>query len=218
MRYQKKNMGILVTVIIMLLGLCIMPVAIADNEVVFQQDFSKDANLEGAGWKSFTGQATEFMLKDECLEMLFSNAPYKGGNIHRIIPAIASGTFTFDVAINTNNAIYDHFSLKINLYNLNLAFKQALGSGHKLMRLYDGKWKDIADNIPVGKKIKVKIVFDNSTKVVQYFVDDMDNPVMIDENVTLVPADPSAPLLMIGNYGLAAGKLEHKMFNIALSK
>ena len=187
-------------------------------EIIIQHDFSKITNIESDGWKCFPGQGTEFNLQDGCLRMLFANAPYKGGNINRTVPQIDSGSLIFEVAVDTNGTGYDHFSLKINLCNLLLAFKQTLGTGHKLIRFYDGKWKDVADNIPVGKKIKVKIVFDNSTKVVQYFVDDMDNPVMIDENMTIASPGPSASLLIIGNYGLATGKLEHKMFNIVLSR
>ncbi len=216
MKFQKNIKRFATMVIMALAGLLFMPAAMADGEVVFQQDFSKITSLEDAGWKSFTGQATEFSLKNGCLRMMFSNAPYKGGNIHQIIPAITSGTLTFEVALDTNGAQYDHFSLQTNIYNLNLAFKMM--GNQKLMRYYDEKWKDVADNVPLGKKIKIKIVFDNNTKIVQYFIDDMENPVMIDENVTLVPVDASAPLLLIGNYGLAAGKLEHKMFSISLSK
>jgi hypothetical protein len=187
------------------------------EEVAFKQDFSKITSLPDAGWKRVVGQATKFRLKDGYLDMLFAQAPYKGGSISHAVPIITAGSLSFELALDTNGAKYDHFSLKVHMYNITLSFKK-IGARHDLMRYYKGKWKVLAGNVPLAKKIKVKMLFDNSTKVVQYFVNDMESPAMIEEDVTLTPKDPDAPVVMIANYGLASGNLEHKMYNVQLSK
>jgi hypothetical protein len=192
-------------------------VAKAGDTIVFKQDFSKITSLKDAGWKSVNGLATKFELKDGCLEMFFAQAPYKGGHIHHEVPLISKGTLSFELALDTNREKYDHFSFKISMYNITLSFKK-VGSRHDLIRYYNGKWKVLANNVPLVKKFKVKISFDNEEKIVQYFIDDMESPVMIDEEVILVPEKGKSPILLIGNYGLATGNLEHKIYNIELAK
>ena len=214
---KKRTMKMMGRVlIVMTLGLgCMMPMQA--EEVAFQQDFSKITSLPDAGWKRIVGQATKFRLKDGYLDMLFAQAPYKGGSISHAVPIITAGSLSFEIALDTNGAKYDHFSFKIHMYNITLSFKKA-GARHDLMRYYNKKWKVLASNVALGKKVKVKMVFDNATKVVQYFVGDMESPAMIEEDVTLIPRDIHNPAILIANYGLASGELEHKMYNLKLSK
>ena len=186
------------------------------QNVVFSEDFSKVKSLEESGWNVVKGKATKFEFKDGCLEIICGQAPYKGGDINRIVPLVTSGELTFEVALNTNHAKYDHFTLRIKLYGMMLAFKKN-GSRSKLMRYYNKKWKDLSLEIPIAKKFKVKMVFDDSTGGVQYFVNDMDSPVMVEENVRIATPPPKKPSLIIANYGLASGELLNKLYSVKLT-
>ncbi len=206
-------------VVMLLLSLAAMSLQAADG-VVVNQDFSKITDLKAAGWNHFIGKATKFELKDGALNILCGQAPYKGGNINRRIPPVVAGELTFEVALNTNNGKYDHFSLKVQFYNIILAFKK-LGTRHQLLR-YNSKlkkWKILAENVPLGKKLKFRMLFDNEEKLAQYFINDMESPVMIDENIVLTPwQGKDYALLTIGSYGMSSGEIENKVFNLQLVK
>jgi hypothetical protein len=72
-------------------------------------------------------------------------------------------------------------------------------------------------NVPLGKKIKVKMLFDDASGVVQYFINDMESPVMVDENVKIADPPPKKVKIIIANYGLASGELLNKLFSVKLT-
>jgi hypothetical protein len=84
-------------------------------------------------------------------------------------------------------------------------------------RYYNKKWKNIG-KVSNAKWIKYKIAFDADAGTVEYYIGDMENPAMVDSNVTLKPEKNGKGMLVIGNYGLANDTVLNELRNIRLVK
>lgn len=184
------------------------------EEPVWEEKFDKSATLEEAGWQLEKKLATdEFKIADGKLKALCTFKPYAGSSYSREIPFVHRGMLTFNAQINSA-AGYNHLSLRLNLYNIMLSFR---GENKTLERYYNDKWRNVG-KVPENKWIKYKMVFDSEQRTVEYYIDDMDNPVMVDQDVKLEPAKDGKNKIYIGNYGLASGNILNELDDIQLYK
>lgn len=184
------------------------------EELVWEEKFGKSGTLEESGWKQEKKLATdEFKIEDGKLKALCTFKPYDGSSYSREIPFESRCVLTFNARIN-GAAGYNHLSLRLNLYNIMLAFHGYNGS---LGRYYDQKWRTVGQ-VPINKWIKYKMVFDSDRSTVEYYIDDMDSPVMVDMDVKLSPAKDGKDKFYIGNYGLSAASMLNELDDVQLFK
>lgn len=179
-------------------------------ETVWSENFSTFDN-----WRSVRKyEKDEFKVENNELVVTCAHNPYKGDYYQCEIPFIEKGELTFEVNINSsasNN--YRHLSLQIKLYSMLTAFN---GYGGSKWQRFDGKnWKN-AGTIKNGEWAKCKISFDNS--LIEFFINDMENPVLVDSGLKLTPDKDGKAYIGIGNYGLAGATIVNKIRNMSLSK
>ncbi|MFA6666125.1 MAG: hypothetical protein WCT06_06105 [Armatimonadota bacterium] len=222
MRRTVMALGIAVS---LLLGCCLAGAnAAISKEVVFSQDFQgKDGKkIEDLGWtRNGTDEQSTWEIKDGVLEITCFNKPYKGGYIRMKVPFVTRGEFSFDVNINSKGSSgYQHLSLRVGLYNLKTAFNGYMKN--KWMRIFDGAagkdgdWAYMSKDVPVGKTIKCKILFDASKETIEYYCEDMENPCYVEQGVKLSPAADGSGSILIGNYGVASDTIINQISNIKL--
>ena len=186
-----------------------------DGRIVFQEDF-EGGSLADRGWTvDGTPEQSLWEISDGSLKATCFFKPYKGGRIYREVPYVPRGELTFDAQLAQGGGTgYNHLSLQF-IYGMMLSFKNY--GGHHLLRYYGGKWRRVASNVPMGKWVRVKVRFDGEKKIAEYYCGDMQYPASIETDVVLKPEEGERTVAMvIGNYGLCTGTLEHRVDNVVL--
>lgn len=216
-----------ILIILTVLGLT----SLAEERVIYKSEFKDPKSLDKEGWKvKATPEQSEYKTQDGILRVTCHRNLYNGGFTKKAIPVIKKGTLEFDsnIAIDGTGGCLG-VGLTIGIYNIDTWYhdyckdwrryfptgpKQRMPGynvepvGHK--RLTDVK---------KGKWAHYKIYFDHDKGIVEYYQNDMKDPVCIDYDVPVLGRDEyQGGFLRIGNMGITKGDVTYAIRNIVLKE
>lgn len=185
---------------------------VTEARTIWQERFSVDGDLSANGYvQTVNNGKDQFSVKGGVLTMICQNSPYKGSTYTKAMPGVLRGEITFEAAVGEGNG-YNHYSLNLFFGDLNVAWRP--NRSWQLYHPKENKWYVLTNLIGNGKWHKYKISFDAVKKIAEFYVDDMENPVFIDQKSEFLPLKET--LLQIRNYGLCNGTIVNKIRNIEL--
>lgn len=186
----------------------------------WNMDFSQSTSLAEAGWRTLVEDGVSQVRLDEGgLVADFGFKPYRGLAIGHEVPALVDADLRMTATLGRADQAYDHFSFCLDYLGLRISSRNY--GGHKLVRLWDGKWADITDRLPRAVRCEVRVVFTPAANgLVEYYVDDMESPCFAEEGIflKLPAAGATTATLAIGNYGLCRGMVQHRVHRLALGR
>ncbi|MBQ6471972.1 MAG: hypothetical protein IJJ33_08310 [Victivallales bacterium] len=191
----------------------LLATAVWAEPVFWQENFPQDGELSDHGWTLLEDNGKDvFRAQNGILTMNCHNSPYHGTAYSTPLPLLpARFQFTFQVMVGAGNVGgYDHFSLKMNLGNLLLAFRNPFWAIH---RPATNTWEKLA-NLSNSAWHTCQIRFDTEKNTAEYFLDDLALPVFVDMHSDLRPQPPS---LTVANYGLTKGNLTNCLRNLTIT-
>ena len=186
--------------------------ALADL-ALWQENFPQDGELSDNGWTLVKDNGKDiFRVQGGTLTMGCRNSPYHGTAYRKTLPPLPSRfQFTFEVMVDARNeGGYDHLSLKMNLGNLLLAFRDPFWAIH---RPATNTWEKLS-NISNATWHTCQIRFDTEKNTAEYYLDNLALPVFVDMHSDLKPQPPS---LTVANYGLTRGNLTNCLRNLTIT-
>lgn len=201
----------------------------ADNDVLFQADFSTGATPEQRGWQVLAApDQSTYEFRDGVLRVTCMSNWHNGGMIRRAVPLAKRGVLEFDVHIALENGANTlGVSLVVSIYNISTWFHDYCKDWRRYFPEGPGKRLPGFSIEPVGHRrltgvIKgewahYRILFDHDTGVVEYYRNDMDDPVYIDYDVPVLGrAEYEGGALQIGSMGITKGAVVHGLRNVVL--
>ena len=201
------------------------------GEVVFREDFEgrgAKADLRARGWKiQATPDQSLWAVDQGVLKITHFHKPYKGGSIEHAVPVVRRGTLDFDAKIGgANNR---HLSLQMYLYGMFVAFNgngtNRIAWNRYCYKLVGGKkdgWRALKVRIAPDTRHHYRIAFDADTNHIEYYVDDMADPVFVDTDVPVLGTGKdkveTTGSIRLGNYGLCLGTVTTEVDNIVLRR
>jgi len=191
----------------------------SEERVIYCDNFKETKDLTSSGWeiKEGKGPTKWEITEDGNLKVIHCTMPYKGGRIVRTVPAIEKGYFEFECKIGGANN--QHLSLQIFLFGQMTAFN-GYGSARIQWNRYEGpptnKWFTIATHIEPDKWHKFRILFDVNKKTFEFYVDDMEDPVNLHENIPVDISKAENCFIGFGDYALCSGEVVNYIRNIRL--
>ncbi len=183
---------------------------VTEMKTIWHETFAKDGSLQDNGYTQTVNNGKDiFTVKGGVLNMVCQNSPYKGSTFTKNFPGVLRGEISFEAAVGEGNG-YNHLSLTIAFGNLNLAWRPT--RSYQLYHPKENKWYQLSNLITNGAWNKYMIRFDAVKGTAEYYVNDMDNPVFIDEKSEFVPLKET--VFMVRNYGLCGGAIVNKIRNI----
>lgn len=187
---------------------------LAADEVLWQENFAKDGSLQDNGFKIIVNNPKDsFTVKNKEVVFHCSNKPYRGLTFQKKVQLVPQSEFYFEAKIaaaGTNG--FDHSSLKIELGNMLLTFRKNKLWIHRPSKndwIQPGKIK-----YNVWQKYKIR--FDAANRTAEYYIDDMNIPVFVDEKSEFDPS--KGDMLRLGNYGLSSGTVICALRNLKYTK
>ncbi len=216
-----------IIILVGLIGFLAVSSSEAGEKIVFSEDFSKAKDgdsVSALGWKvDAKADQSLWEIENGILKVTHFHKPYKGGSIEHEIPFIKKGMLDFDVKIGS--ADNTNFSLQIHIYGIGTSFKGYDGNLWWNRYEYDESnkndigWAGIS-KLNLDQQYHCRVLFDADTNVVEYYVDNMDDPVFRDtqDKVEGYPdVNNRAPdRILLGNYGLCPGTVINYVDNIKL--
>ena len=187
--------------------------ALENDGVIWQENFAEDGTLEENGFRRvMDNKKDRFTVKDGVLTMACENSPYKGTMYQKEIPVTAKCEFSFEAKIAAaGSGLYNHLALRIYFGNVLIAFKDPIWGIHHPSK---NTWIQ-PSKVTNNQWHTFKIRFDAVKRTAEFYMDDMENPVCIDNASEY---DPSAGnLLQIGNYGLSSGMIINCLRNMKIT-
>ena len=185
---------------------------VTEPRVVWSVKFEKEGSLADNGFKRYRDNGKDqFTVRDGVLTMVCQNSPYKGTGYEKTMPGLLRGELTFE-AFTGSGTGYNHYSLSMGMGNLLISWR-----GKNAWHLYhpeENKWHPLTDRVSNGVWHKYKISFDAINHTAEFYVDDMENPVFIDERSEFITGNNVN--FRISNYGLCRGTIVNKLRNIEL--
>ena len=187
---------------------------LAADEVLWQEDFAKDGSLPDNGFKIVVNNPKDtFSVKNKEAVFNCTNAPYKGLTVQKKVQLVPQSEFTFEAKIAAQGTEkFSLFALKMELGNLVISFRD------RKLWIHRPKTNDWIQPGKIKYNVwqKYKIRFDAANRTAEYYIDDMDIPVFVDEKSEF---DPSAgDMLRLGNYGLSSGTVICALRNLKYTK
>jgi hypothetical protein len=170
--------------------------------------------------------ASTYTVKKGQLEIIANPAQnLRGGYVEMEIPIMRKGTIEFDLNVNHNQK---GTGLFIDLYNISLFWHDYCEDWRRYFPEPTAKRMKYYNVEPVGqrrlgavKKRKwshYKIYFDTDNDVVEYYKDDMEDPVYIDGAAAVLGRQEYlGGKLRIGSWGIAKGPMTFLIDNISIS-
>lgn len=181
-------------------------------EVIFSEKFNNIKSLEEIGFKKIRDNKKDvFEIINGELRMTFFNSPYKGTSYRKKVAVPKYGELNFELKISPAGD-YDNFSLQMKLGNLLFSFRKPYW---RIFRRGTNKWL-YAGKIDTDKYHKCRIRFNTEKKYAEFYVDDMKNPVLVDNESDI--RENANGELVIANYGHASGRIINILQNIELKK
>lgn len=186
----------------------------AEEKVIWEESFRKDGPLENAGYSVYRKNPKDvFEVKNGVLNLSCFNAPYKGTYLRKPVPIVPKGEFSFEIRTCTNGKLNsDNSSLKIHYGQHVFAFR------HPHWERYDLEKKRwyVAGKINDSKWHKCKVRFDAEKKLAEYFIDDMEFPVSVNEEFLYKPK--TLPFFGVENYGLSQENVDYSLRNVKVTE
>ena len=184
------------------------------DEILWQENFDNDGTLQDNGFNVVVKNPKDsFAVKNKEAILTCSNAPYKGLLLQKKVQLVPQSEFTFEANIRMDGSKrFTMMALKIELGNMLMSFRNREWHIHRYSK---NDWF-AAGKIKYGVWQKYKIRFDASTRTAEYFIDDMDIPVFVDDKSEFDPTVSN--LLKIGNYGLSSGTVICALRNLKYTK
>ena len=183
-------------------------------DVVWKEDFSKGETMEANGYKASSAPTGKVVLKDGTMEFHCA----KGNSFHysKSLPAVRKGEISFELNLNATKArLFNNLSFRLGAYGM---LVYANGGARSFMMHNSGNNTDKPIHPLWNDQWKmIKLRFDMDAKTVQYFVDDMYNPVFEEKDFKFNPTVQSAPTLYIGNYGRAGDTIVNCIRNLQVN-
>ena len=184
----------------------------AEPKVVWSEKFEKEGSPADNGFTlAVDNRKDQFTIRDGVLTMVCQNSPYKGTRYKRNVPGLLRGELTFEASTGSGTE-YNHFSLVMNMGGLFLSWHSP--SAWLIFHPKENRWQTLTALLKNGSWHKYKIRFDALSRKAEFYVDDMANPVFIDENSEYVPRREVT--FQIANYGLCSGTIVNRLRNIEL--
>ena len=199
---------------ILLICMLIIGSILTADEMLWQEDFAKDGSMQDNGYSVFINNPKDnFTVKNKEAIFTCTNAPYKGLIVQKKVQLAPQSEFTFEAKIAAQGAEkFSLFALKMELGNSVISFRD------KKLWIHRPKTNDWIQPGKIKYNVwqKYKIRFDAANRTAEYYIDDMDIPVFVDEKSDF---DPTAnDLFKIGNYGLSSGTVVCGLRNIRYTK
>ena len=186
--------------------------SVTEPKIVWSEKFEKDGSLVDNGYKqTCDNKKDQITVQDGVLTMVCQKSPYKGCAFTKNIPGLLRGELTFEASTGSG-AGYDHMCLYMSMGGMSFCWRA--NTAWHLYHPKEKKWHPLTTRVSNGVWHKYKISFDAVNHTAEFFVDDMENPVFIDEKSEYAPADKV--VFRIVNYGLCSGTIVNKLKNIEL--
>ncbi|MBN1445093.1 MAG: hypothetical protein JW957_03175 [Candidatus Omnitrophica bacterium] len=202
-------------------------------EVIYSENFDGIKNgtpLSELNWnvKSSENQSL-YRIEDGVLKITCLNNPYNGGFAEKDIPLVKKGTLDFDANIamdGVGNA--RGIALAMGVYNVSTWFHDYCGDWRRYFPEPPSKRIEGFSIEPVGHRVLTKvdkgkwnhyrIVFDADAGIVEYYCNDMVDPVHVDADVPVLGrAEYMGRHLSFASIGFVNGPVTYGIDNIALA-
>ena len=202
------------------------------GQVIYQESFDEapsDADVRRVGWRiQATAKQSTYIVRDGVLHVTCLPETYKGGYAEVGVPVCRKGVLEFDVCVamgDRGNA--RGLALTMDLYNVGLWWHDYCKDWRRYFPEPVGRRMAGFNVEPVGHqslcKVKkgrwhhYKVAFDTDRDLVEYYMDDMVDPVHIDAGVPVLGrAEWQGGVLRIGNMGITNGAVTYGIDNIVL--
>lgn len=217
--------------LILLLAFC--GSADSAGKVIFRQDFQgcKDGtNLKELGWRVVAApDQSVYRVSGGRLQVTCFNNKFNGGYAEIVVPVCRRGVLEFDV----NNAVQGALDarglgLTLDIYNISTFWHDYCADWRRYFpeptskRITGFKVEPVGHR-PIGKIKKgvwhhYKICFDTDKDIVEYYIDDMNDPAYIDADVPVLGrSEYEGGRLRIGSMGTMNGPVVCYIDNILLT-
>jgi len=199
------------------------------EKVVYQADFSGARTLPELGWEILsTPSRSAYEARDGVLRVTCKKNWHDDGSMRRQVPIVKRGALEFDANIAMENASYAlGVSLTISVYNISTWFHDYCKDWRRYFPEPPSARMSGFNTEPVGHKrltaIKhgewahYKILFDCDNGIVEYYRNDMRDPVYIDYDVPVLGRDEyEGGYLRIGSMGITKGGVVYGIRNLTL--
>jgi len=205
----------------------------AGAELIYQENFDKAADGAQAtalGWRVHAGpRQSTYVIRNGVLEVTCLPETYKGGYAEVDVPVCRRGVLEFDANIamrNKGNA--RGLGLTMDLYNVGLWWHDYCRDWRRYFPEPVGKRLPGFSVEPVGHKslCKVdkerwrhyKVVFDADRDLVEYYMEDMVDPVHIDAAAPVLGrCEWQGGVIRFGNMGVTNGPVTYGVDNLVLT-
>jgi len=203
----------------------------AAEREVFRADFSGAKSLEALGWEILSGpDQSEYEASDDVLRVTCHQNWHNGGLIRKRIPVVKKGVLDFEANIvmeNASNAL--GVALTLGVYNISTWYHDYCKDWRRYFPEGPSKRLPGYSIEPVGHKrltpvkkhewARYRIVFDHESGTVEYYRNDMGDPVHIDYDAPVLGRDEyEGGYLRIGSMGLTKGTVVYGVRNLVLSE
>ena len=183
--------------------------------------FARDGTLEDNGWECVKTQPQDdFSVRGGVVTMVCSPNPYRGVSYRRKLKSLpAKGVLEFEVNPNLPGSAHSsRYYLQVCCGSMMMSF--ASQSALRYFAKPKANWICVGkDRLANGEWNRVRVRWDNASRVIKYYVNDMRIPSCVEEDATVDgdEGDASSFSLRLGNYGLAEGFQTHQVRNLAVS-
>ena len=186
----------------------------ADSKIIWEEPLSGNGSLESNGYSVYRTNSKDTMeIKDGVLNITCYNSPYKGTYLRKAVPIIPKGEFSFEIRTCTNGRVNtDNSSLKIHYGQHIFAFRHPHWERYDL----DKKRWFVAGKLNNNQWHKCKVRFNAEKKLAEYFIDDMEHPVSVNEDFNY--KEKTLPFFGIENYGLSRETVSYSLRNIRMTE
>jgi len=202
-------------------------------EVIYSENFDGIKNgtpLSELGWsvKAAENQSL-YRIEDGILKITCFNNPYNGGFAEKETPLVKKGTLDFDANIAMEGAgNAKGIALAMGLYNMSTWYHDYCGDWRRYFPEPPSKRIEgfsiepvghrVLTNVEKGKWNHYRIVFDADAGIVEYYCNDMTDPVHVDADVPVLGrAEYMGRYLSFASIGFVNGPVTYGIDNIVLA-
>jgi len=201
-------------------------------EVLYQENFDRaqsGADLSALGWRVHaTPKQSTYIVHDGVLHVTCMPETYRGGYAEVDVPVCRRGAIEFDAITGMEQAGNARgLALTLTLYNMGLwwhdycrdwrrYFPEPVRKRMPGFNVEPVGHKSLA-TVRKGKWHHYRVLFDTDRDLVEYYLDDMVDPVHIDSGVPVLGrAEWQGGVIRIGNMGITNGPVIYGIDNIVL--
>jgi len=202
--------------------------------VIFSENFDgiKDGtDLKDLNWtvKAKENQSL-WKIEGGVLKVTCFPNPYNGGFVEKEIPVIRKGTLDFDANIAMEGAGNARgIAFTVDIYNISTWFHDYCGDWRRYFPEGPGKRMEGYNIEPVGHRVLTKIdkgkwnhykiYFDADSGIVEYYCNDMTDPVYVDGDVPVLGrAEYQGGYIRLASMGFVNGPVTYAIDNIVLAE